>query len=143
MKLLAEPEVQSVIDQKNKIQIGVNIPYQSKNREGEVQTEWVETGLKIDFILKMKHGKVLLNYASELSSPSVERIKTNEQAGSFYPRFNNEYTQIFQIGLSTQKKQHSGPLLIKDIPILGALFSSHSHLKSYKYFLGFMKIAHD
>ncbi len=143
MKILAEPEVQSILDQKNKIQIGLNIPYKVVNRDGFASTEWVETGLKVGFKLHHHQGKILLKYESELSAPSVDQIKTNEQSGSFFPKLGGDYAQIFQIGLEASKKEHSGPLGIQDIPLLGNLLKSHSHLKTYKVFLGFVRINYE
>jgi Flp pilus assembly secretin CpaC len=140
LKLLSSPTIKGRIGEKTQIQVGLDLPFIANSENGVSNTQWRQTGLKVDFTLIPNFSELVLKYKTELSSPSEENIKTNTQESSFLLKQDNFYIEAFKIGMEMDEQKKQYPLGINHLPIIGKLLSSNHSSKSFKYILGFIKI---
>ena len=136
---LAEPEIITLIGKRATVEIGSEIPFQSKDQEKKT-INWKFAGIKTDLELQRMGDLLQLNYKTQMTKPSDEdSISGNKESGSAIIELEKPI-QLFQIGFKTEGRNSSGFPLFQHIPVLRELFGSTSNHSTYKRITGFLLI---
>ncbi len=139
IKVLAEPQTTLILDEKANIQLGGEIPFSKKGTNQEDILEWKFYGLKISAALKNKNGKPLVQFETELTSPSEKSISGSKGKSSVYIE-ENEYVKLFEVGYQVDSYSSAYLPILGEIPILKSLFSSNEDVDSYKHIICYIKM---
>lgn len=142
-KTLAEPEITTNLNTPGKINLGMSHPYpQLQRSENIVQTDWKDTGLKIDYQLQNHSSDLKLKYSIELSSHSDGGIKQSREHAELSVERSSQFIPIFHTGLQQNQSSKEGIPLLSNIPILGHFFSYSRTTHNFKCIIGFVKVEH-
>jgi hypothetical protein len=136
--LLAEPQTSLVIDQRAQISLGGETPFLSESLNGS-KTSWKFYGLKINTILKNLNGRPFLEYKTELTSPTNDKINGSKGKSGIYVT-TGKYIKLFEVGYKVTNSQDQGVPLLNKIPILKYLFQSQLTEDSYKQIICYVKV---
>lgn len=140
LKTLAEPQTVLTYNKKGVIQLGGELPFQNMNNQtNTVSTQWKFYGLQIKLLLKNDNQKKLINYSSELTTPSEGSIVGSKGQSSLYIN-EDKYIKLFEVGHTVDYAYKSYLPVIGEIPFLKNLFSSKETNDSYKHILCFLKL---
>lgn len=137
-KLIASPEVTTIIDQKFKIELGGEVPIPSTKNEQEVVT-WKFIGLRINGLLSLKRDRFLLKYKSLLTKNSEGSISgPRGESGLYIPE--GKFIKLYSIKVQNKSSKETGIPLLNKIPFLKNLFISKNSNSSQKRIVIFVKI---
>lgn len=139
IKILAEPQTSLILGNHAKIQLGGEIPFSTNQANNKTVLSWKFYGLKIDALLKSKHGRALIQYETELTSPGQKSISGSKGKSSIYLK-KNTYIKLFEIGYKVDSHNNTSLPYLGEIPILRALFSSQDNVDSYKHIICYIKL---
>ena len=135
---IAEPQTVALINEQTEIEVGSNIPFTTNSKDGVNVTTWKFAGLKIDLKISPHNNRYLLSYKTEFTRPINGKnlmISGNKEKSSALIGLNRPIT-LFEIGFQTNGSDKNQMPIISNIPILGAIFQSHSGHRSYKKITG-------
>lgn len=139
IKVLAEPQMGLILNDKAKIQLGAEVPFTKNSNNNQANIAWKFYGLKINALLKSKYGKPLIQYETELTSPSKKSIAGTKGKSSIYLE-KDKYIKLFEIDYHIDANSNSYLPLLGEVPILKILFSSQQNVVSYKHIICFIKL---
>jgi|GEM_PF-4443219 len=137
---LAKPEVNTPINTKGEINIGLEIPFLQTNSQSQLtSTQWKEAGFKFNYIIESSHERLKLKYKINFSSPSGENIAKSFFKGANFISMNKLSTLLHLQVKSTNQSESKIPI-ISQLPIIGNAFSSISNSLTTKYIAVFFEI---
>lgn len=136
---LASPILKSRFATPVKVRIGQEIPFLQGVNNGIATQTWKFAGLGIDLKITPSGNRVLVEYKTNLSSPSDRGISTNTQESELIISKNREIA-LFDIGFAVKKDEEISLPLISKVPLFGSLFSGNKNLKTFKKILCVIKI---
>lgn len=140
-KIIARPHLIMKLDKKAMIELGQETPFINTNQL-TTQTIWRFSGLKIIIKISEIDGKLSLDLKSELTSPQGGSISGKKVSQSF---FITPYKKKKMFSLTyRQDNQNKNSLpIIKQIPLLRELFTSHNDQHTHISIIGSITIQED
>lgn len=135
---VAEPEGIIILNEPLVFEIGSEIPFRADSQLG-LNTQWKFAGLKIILKIEPEGDQYLLKYQTEFTMPHENTISGSKNKGKVEFHLRTPL-DLFQIQYQTHTNLDSGIPLMKEVPLLGKLFSSTSKLKTYKKLVGVLTI---
>ncbi len=129
-KLLAKPEIQTTLDNKFQLQLGSEVPVESRDGE-HTTTTWKFYGLKLSGILTLKHNKLLLNHSAEFTQLRGEGHSGPKGKSSIYIDFGSQ-AKLFTILMEMSNQDSASIPGLSRIPLFKHLFQEQSTYFSKK-----------
>jgi len=127
LKIVAHPEITTVDNSEARIQMGEKIPIKQFDNAGNVIIKFVDVGTILTVTPHITSEKrILMKLQPERSQTKIDPLGVIIQTVNASTNVVVENGQTVVIGgLTTQEEEHlrTGIPILKDIPILGALFS--------------------
>lgn len=139
LKILAEPVTTLILNEKAKIQLGGEIPFTTSSTDNKTIQKWKFYGLKIETVLRSVNGNPLIQYSTELTSPSNKSINGSKGKSSVYIK-KDEYVKLFEVGYQVDNNNREYLPILGEIPFLRNLFSNESNTDSYKHIICYIKL---
>lgn len=138
---LARPEILLRPKHPATISIGSDIPYQTQDQYGVGQTQWRFAGLKVELALNVQGEFFDLQYDIEFSHPNSQSgsISGSRESAHIIIK-EGEAIQLFQIRYQALASHQQNIPGIGNIPLLGRIFSSSNHHRTYKRLTGHLII---
>lgn len=136
---LAAPKILLRLGIKAKIQLGTEVPFNQKIKD-QVHTKWKFSGIRLDLILQKKGYNYFLKYKTEFTKGSSGHNISGGKQSSSLKITPGEPIQLFQISLINEKNDSSGIPFLKQLPLLGNLFSTSKDQVSYKKIIGIIQL---
>ncbi len=129
-KLVAHPEITTIDNKAARIQMGQRIPVKQFDESGNVVIEYEDVGTILEVTPHITaENKILMHLKPERSSlqPDVSGIIINTNNAETNVVVNNGQTAVIG-GLTTvdETENHEGVPILKDLPIIGLLFSYYT-----------------
>ncbi|MBF0300330.1 MAG: hypothetical protein HQK51_16540 [Oligoflexia bacterium] len=135
LSTLAEPKIIIKSAHKILVQMGSDVPYEVKKTAHTNAVEWHFVGLKVNLELTENCNDFSIEYTTEFSQSSKERIDGSKEASKLQIKM-GDAIQLFEIGINSNGKKESSLPGASAIPLIGGLFSSTSEQKIYKKIYG-------
>jgi hypothetical protein len=140
LSVISEPESILILNEKNVMKIGGELPIQSTNSNNVSITEWKFFGLNIQLQLTSTEPKYFLKYKIDISQPLSEgAISLNSNQSSTFINI-NQRLQIFEFKIISASDKSSSIPLLKSIPILNNLFQTKIKGSLYKKIYGIISL---
>jgi hypothetical protein len=136
LSTLAEPETLLQLDSKATLKIGAEIPYSTAQpTSGASHTQWKFAGLTIELKLERRNNHYQLAYSTGFTRPDGQSVSGNRESSTLFIPLDTPI-ELFRINYQSIGKLESGVPWLKEIPLLGLLFSSSSNEATYKNLTG-------
>lgn len=139
-ELLSEPSQLVTIGDPNELQIGAEIPYLTHTQAGNDITEFKFAGVKVETLLESKYQKYFLKYKVSLTRPSENNSISGSKKSSQVYLNTDEYVELFELNYKASSIENEFMPILREIPLLGKLFSSNGKGAAYKQIIGFVKL---
>lgn len=148
-KIISTPRVSTLNGQKAIISQGTEIPYTTKDDNGQTEVTWKEASLALEVTPEINpDGSVMMDIFASNDVPDYENPViidggaqypiSKKQARSKVLVKNGQTTVIGGIFVENESDSNSGVPFLKDIPYLGHLFKSTSKNRSRRELLIFI-----
>lgn len=148
-KIISTPRVSTLNGQKAIISQGTEIPYTTKDDNGQTEVTWKEASLALEVTPEINpDGSVMMDIFASNDVPDYENPViidggaqypiSKKQARSKVLVKNGQTTVIGGIFVENESESNSGVPFLKDIPYLGHLFKSTSKNRSRRELLIFI-----
>lgn len=137
-KIIATPEVNTIINQKFKIQLGGEIPFKQKSDDKE-SVHWKFVGLQINGDLSLKGKQILLKHKSFITRSANKGITGPRGESAIYIPL-DKFTKLYSLNIRQESVKEDGIPYLNKVPFLKHLFMSTSQQSSYKKIIVFAKL---
>lgn len=137
-KLLATPEIRTVIDENFKLRLGSEVPYREVVN-GETVTSWKFYGLQIKGKVGIKLNKLLLSHNASFSSSANSGYAGPSGQANLYMNLDKK-TKLFSFTLQTENNQENAIPWLSKIPVFGELFKDEQNKQTRKQIIVFATI---
>lgn len=138
-KMLAKPEVMTMVDVPNLIKIGQENSYESSapNALGTNSIQWKFAGFLLNFTLMRQDQHMVSDYQITLSNHNEEGIKETFKKSKLIvvpesPNF------LFKIEIDNQSYKEGRHPIFSGLPLVGKLFRRHSQVKNKQYMIAYL-----
>ena len=136
---LAWPETVAFPYQESIVEIGAEIPYESRGQQGK-KIEWKFAGIRLKMTLRPQGHQIRVQYLVEVKHPREQGQISGSRNRSIAGLYLGKVQKIFQIGLQTIQDEQAALPLFHQIPLLGRLFTSSRKGQNFKKIVGYLKI---
>lgn len=138
--LLAEPQTTLILNEKSKLSLGGEIPFDSQTSNNQNSlTQWKFYGLKISSTLQNLNGRPYLKFNTELTAPEGNNISGSKgMSGAYITK--DKYIKLFEVGYKVNQESSEGLPLLNKIPILKYLFTANQESESFKQIICYVKV---
>lgn len=148
-KIISTPRISTLNGQKATISQGTEIPYTTKDDNGQTEVTWKEASLALEVTPEINpDGSVMMDIFASNDVPDYDNPViidggaqypiSKKQARSKVLVKNGQTTVIGGIFIENESESNSGVPFLKDIPYLGHLFKSTSKNRSRRELLIFI-----
>ncbi|MCY4644471.1 MAG: hypothetical protein OXB88_07620 [Bacteriovoracales bacterium] len=137
---LAWPEVLAVPYKESTVEMGADVPYPSKGKDGKEAVNWKFAGIRLKMTLRPHGHLVEVHYLTEVKRPGPKGHIKGGLNRSVSRLHLGKAQEIFQIGLQTVQNQKGSLPWARALPLIGRLFTSSGKGRHFKKIIAYMKV---
>ena len=143
-KLVASPEVNTVLEQKFKLELGGEIPFKKGSKENQ-SIDWKFVGLRVKGELKLRGDQYFLKYQSLITKGNNKGISGPKGESALYLKI-GKLVKLYSIDFVENNSQEVGIPGLSSIPLLKHLFikanKNHGH-QQINVYVTIEEVSHD